>query len=300
MKDSISKEVFSENPSTIITLYRISLSKKSRGSNYYFHGGENGYLNSIFYDGGANEYFYMPVSADGFNSANSEFPRPTLTFDNTDGFFGLKTRFFEDFIGYKVTRIRTFVKFLHGINFPGNTNPFGTPTEDSFPHEHYVINQKTQENSNIISFELSSPLEKENAFLPNRKVVYNTCQWLYRNHIGCGYSGPPKTDGKGNSFIGENGLFSNIQAGNPLTYSSEATYNKGDYVKVLDWENPQRGATFYVCLKNDTINQDPEHNRDHWIEDACPKNIAGCRARFKSIESSNGLPFGGFPGSWKQ
>lgn len=300
MKSSISKEVFAENPSAIITLFRISLSQKSRGNNYYFHSGENGYQKSIYYDSGANEYFYVPFSADGFTSTNSEFPRPTLTFDNSDGFFGLKTRFFDDFIGYKVTRIRTFVKFLHGINFPNNINPFGTPTEDSFPHENYIINQKTQENNNIISFELSSPLEKENAFLPNRKIVYNTCQWMYRSPIGCGYSGIPKTDGKGNPFTGDDGLFSSIKAGSPLEYSGGATYNKGDYVKITDYENPQNGSSFYICLKNGTVGENPESNKSLWVQDACPKNISGCRSRFSNIERNNGLPFGGFPGSWKQ
>ena len=290
MEESIKNEIFSESPSLLISLFRISLDKKSRGSNYYFHGGENGYNESIFYK--SKPYFHVAMKADGFDSASNEFPRPTLTFDNTDSFFSLKTRFFEDFVGYQVTRIRTFSKFLSNNNFPNNINPHGTPTEDSFPEEKYVINQKTQENSNIISFELSSLMEKENSFLPNRKVVYNVCQWLYRHPIGCGYSGPPLTDSKGN-------LFENLTAANPIDYNDTKTYHRNEYIRIRTRDNLSPVDSYYVCLKNNTIGKSPETDRDHWIADACPKNIAGCRARYGHIEQQKGLPFGGFPGSWK-
>lgn len=296
MKESIQEEIFKFEPSMLVVLFILSLSKKARGNNYYFHNGENGYKNNIFYgDGeGKNQFFYMPVKASGFDYADNQFSRPTLTFDNTDGFFSLKTRFFEDFIGYEVIRIRTFAKFLHGSNFPNETNPYGTPTEDSFPEEKYIINQKVQENANVISFELASPLENENAFLPNRRIVYNTCQWHYRGSIGCGYSGIPKTDSKGNPI-------EITGPGASLEFNSSVVYNKGDYVKITEYDNPLTNPTrYFVCLHNNTVNKDPQTNKEHWVEDACAKNIKGCRARFGSDESTRGLPFGGFPGSWKK
>jgi len=300
MKESIKKEIFSQDPSIIIVLYRISLAKKSKGNNYYFHGGENGYLNSIFFDDGQNEYHHIPLQAEGFDSSSESFPRPRITFDNTDGFFSLKTRFFDDFVGYELTRIKTFSKFLHDINFPNSVNPYGTPTEDTFPIEKYIINQKVQENANIVSFELTSPLEKENSFLPSRKIVYNTCQWMYRHSVGCGYSGAPCTDSKNNPFVGDNGMFNSIQQGNPVEFDASATYNRGDYVRINDYYDSSIPPTFYVCLKNGTKGQSPESNKRLWIEDACSKSISGCRARFQNIEQSHGLPFGGFPGSWKK
>jgi lambda family phage minor tail protein L len=290
---SIHKEIFELEPSVIVTLYEIVL-KDSGGAKYYFHAGENGYANTLYYGNGNgdNAYHYIPVKAEGFDYSEDSLPRPTLTLDNTDSFFSLKTRFFKDFIGYEVRRIRTFVRFLHGKNFPNNTNPFGSPTEDSFPIEKYVVNQKTAENSTVVSFELASALEKERAFVPNRKIVYNTCQWQYRHSVGCGYNGPPCTDGRGNAFSGT----LNDQG----TFNISTTYNQGDYVKIESATNPSASPKFYVCLENGTVGKKPDNSKDHWIEDACPKNIHGCRSRFGTTESTKGLPFGGFPGTWEQ
>tara|TARA_Y100000361_G_scaffold65879_1_gene57863 strand:- start:17755 stop:18648 length:894 start_codon:yes stop_codon:yes gene_type:complete len=296
MNESIHKEIFELEPSTVIYLYEIVL-KDSGGSKYYFHAGENGYTNSIKYGSGtgANDYYYIPVKAEGFDYSDGSLPRPTLTFDNSDGFFSLKTRFFKDFIGYEVRRIKTFVKFLHGSNFPNNVNPFGSPTEDSFPVEKYLINTKTNENGQIVSFELASALEKEGAFIPNRKIVFNTCQWQYRSSIGCGYTGVPVNDSKGNAIDAGAAL----SKGSPFTFDLSGVYNKGDYVKIDNSNDPRMAPKFFVCVENNTSGVKPESNKDVWVEDACAKSISGCRARFGNGEMSNGLPFGGFPGTWE-
>lgn len=290
MNLNIHKEIMKMEPSTLIVLFEIILKDES-GKKYYFHAGENGYANDIIWKG--NEYYYHPIKADGFDYADDTLPKPTLTADNTDSFFSLKTRYFQDFIGYEVRRIRTFVRFLHGSNFPNNTNPYGTATEDSFPVEKYVINRKTMENKSSIQWELTSPLEKENAFVPNRKVVYNTCQWKYRDSIGCGYGGGvPKTDAKGNAFP-------NLTAGSPLEYSATATYQRHQYVKLSNRQDPSLPSKFFVCLQNNTVGVNPESDKTKWTEDVCNKTIGGCRARFGNSEANNGLPFGGFPGTYQ-
>jgi len=290
MDQSIHKEIFDLEPSTMVILYELVL--KGYGSSYYFHAGENGYTNEIVFQG--NNYYYIPIKAEGFNSSDTSLPRPTLTADNTDSFFSLKTRFFKDFIGYTFKRTRTFVKFLHGDNFPNDTNPFGSPTEVSFPVEKYVINKKVVENQNVIQFELTSPLEKESAFIPNRKVVYNTCQWQYRHSIGCGYSDIPVTDGKGN-------LLDFTATGTPITeFNITDTYNSGEYVVVPAEAGSIHPDRVFVCVQDGTIGKEPKNDKTSWILDACPKNISGCRARFGATENINGLPFGGFPGTWQQ
>ena len=298
MNQSIHKEIFELEPSTMLVLYEIVL-KDSGGAKYYFHAGENGYSSTIYYGGGtgANGYHYIPVKADGFDYADDSLPRPTLTFDNTDSFFSLKTRYFKDFIGFEVRRIRTFVKFLHDKNFPNDVNPFGSPTEDSFPIEKYVINQKTAENAQVISFELASALEKEGAFIPNRKIVYNTCQWQYRSTIGCGYSGPPVTDAKGNVLSSAK----NNTLSNAGEFSLNIEYNVGDYVYVGNTNNPSQPPKYFVCLENNTSGVKPDDGKDRWVQDACPKNVSGCRHRFGGThERGYGLPCGGFPGTWEQ
>jgi len=294
MEQSLIKEIHELEPSTLIVLYELVL--KDHAASYRFHAGENGLNTEINFKG--NNYYYIPIKTEGFENTESTLARPTLTIDNTDSFFSLKTRFFKDFIGYTVKRTRTFVKFLHGSNFPNNTNPFGSATEVSFPVEKYVINRKIAENPSIIQFELATPMESEQAFIPNRKLIYNTCQWQYRDGIGCGYTGLPVTDGKGN-FLNFN------SASNRGIYSSTTTYNSGDFVKVVPAPDSNAPEKVYVCLQNGTVDKKPSNDKASWILDNCAKNISGCRCRFGEQDVANawgekiyGLPFGGFPGSW--
>lgn len=287
MESAIQSEINEIEPSALIVLYEMVL--KDYNKSYYFHAGENGFENEIKFQ--ENNYYYVPIKADGFDTTDSSLPRPTITIDNNDSFFSLKTRFFKNFIGFTLKRTRTFVKFLHGDNFPNNINPFGTPTEISFPVERYIVNKKIAENQNVIQLELASPLEKENALLPNRKIVYNTCQWRYRSSVGCGYSGEPISDGNGNDI--------GFAGGSIGIYKKDTTYNSGEAVKIIAPPNSDEVDKVFVCKQNDTIDKNPLTQKDFWVMDVCPKNISGCRARFGNNEKNNGLPFGGFPGSWE-
>jgi len=287
MDPSIYNEIHKLEPSTLITLYEIVL--KDHGASYYFHAGENGLNTEIEYQG--NSYYYVPIQAEGFDSTDSSLPRPTVTIDNHDSFFSLKTRFFKDFVGYSFKRTRTFVKFLSGNNFPNGVNPYGTPTEVSFPVEKYVVNKKILENQNVIQLELASPLEKENAFIPSRKIVYNTCQWRYRSNIGCGYNGIPQTDGKGN-LVNYDGL-------GVTGYDPTINYRAGVAVSITAPPDSQDVDKIFVCLQDDTSGDHPVFHKDKWVLDTCSKNISGCRLRFGAQERTNGLPFGGFPGTWE-
>lgn len=287
MDSNIQKEIFELEPSTLITLYEIVL--LGYGESYRFHSGENGINTKIKFND--NEYYYIPIKAEGFDYHDSKLPRPTLTADNTDSFFSLKARYFKDFVGFPVKRTRTFVKFLDDSNFPNNKNPFGVTTPLSFPVENYIINKKTTETQNIIQFELTSPLEKENAFIPSRKIVFNVCQWRYRDSIGCGYNGPPKSDGNGNPLNASNSSISN--------YNPSQSYSKNTAVKVQGTVGTRDIDKVYVCLENNVQGVHPSEDPSKWALDVCPKTLSACYDRFSANENSNGLPFGGFPGTWK-
>ena len=289
MKQVIHNEIFENQPSALISLFSLDL-KDAGGKAYRFHAGENGYTTDIIWDG--ETYYYIPISMQGFDYSTESMPRPKLTFDNTDSFMSLKTRYFENFVGYNIYRIRTFVKYLDKENFPNNTNPFGTEDATAhFPKEKFIINKKTIENQNIVEFELSSPLEHEEAEIPNRKIVYNVCQWTYRSPIGCGYAGGPKTDSKDNtlSVVSDQGVW------------AAGAYNSGDWVKIVpnSSENPASAPDrYFVCQKDGTATN-PLIDRSGWMADECSKNISGCRFRFGLNESTQGLPFGAFPGTEK-
>ena len=297
MEQLIHDEIMKLEPSALITLYRINLDAKISGGNYYFHSGENGFGKTIKYKN--QDYYYHPIKVEGFDYVDEALPRPTLTVDNSDSFFGLKTEFFEDFIGYKFTRIRTFVRFLHADNFPNSVNPFGPGGEQSFPEEVYVINKKNVENQSVIQFELVSPLEKEGGEIPNRKVVFNVCQWRYRHPEGCGFQ---STGGSTVVADAHNNTFSSLLPGvslsSPTEYSDSVTYNRGSVVFIQP-DASIDPAQYFVCTTNGTKGVNPSTNKKKWIEDSCSKSIRGCRLRFGDKENVNGLPFGGFPGTSK-
>lgn len=289
MKQQIHDEIFKNQPSALISLFSLDLKDVSKA--YRFHAGENGYTKDIIWNG--ETYYYIPISMQGFDYSTDSMPRPKIVFDNTDAFMSLKTRYFENFIGYNIYRIRTFAKYLDKENFPNNTNPFGTadPTAH-YPQEKFIINKKTTENQNIVEFELSSPLEHEEAEIPNRKIVYNVCQWTYRSPIGCGYVGDPRTDSRDNELS---------LSANQGVWNSLGTYNSGDWVKIspIASENPASAPDrYFVCQKNGTTSS-PLIDRSGWMADACSKNISGCRFRFGIDEATKGLPFGAFPGTEK-
>jgi len=97
-----------------------------------------------------NPYFSIPINAQGFElSSSGELPRPKLSITAMKGMEDagvaqLSTlkkafRLLNDLVGAKVTRIRTFVKFLDFVNFQGFAPAFyssnfasGSPSNDGW------------------------------------------------------------------------------------------------------------------------------------------------------------------------
>jgi len=319
-------ELLELEPSSIISLYKINLKDKG---DYLFHAGENGYRKKIVFDG--QSYDFYPIKVDGFDmQAGGGLPRPRMTFSNYQGNISMRLDFFEDFTNYKVTRIKTFVKFIDKENFPNNINPHEDPDPDaSFTEDVFFVNQKVKEDDAVVEFELVSLLELENANIPARVVYSNNCPWVYRSDIGCRYTGKPISDNKNKRFVpsgyneimvGENVYFEDefdAEEFAPGTDYNEWTinniYSKGDVVKTtpFDYDPSLNPSSIYVCVKDNT-RSNPIFDRESWRLDECDKTICGCRLRFSDIsaeesgggkrqgedwiESNKGLPFGGFPG----
>ena len=271
MESNIHKEIFELEPSTLISLYSIDLSKKTNSSDFYrFHGGENGYQGSITFK--TKTYNYFPVKVDGFAYQDQKPPRPKVSFDNTDSFMSLKLKYFDNFLGYRFTRLRTFVKFLDDSNFVNARNPHSTD-RSSFPEEEYVFNKKITENSSVVEFELSSPLDLEVAGVPARDIVYNACRWCYRSKIGCGYSDKPVADKKDNDLTATN---------DKGAFSAGTTYAAADYVYIESNDDASGEELYprkyYVCTGS--TSESPLSDKENWVEDECSRSIDGCRKRF--------------------
>jgi lambda family phage minor tail protein L len=136
-----------------------------------------------------NTYTRFAVQAKGFaRSGRGTQPRPTLTGSNVGGVLGALVRDNEDLVGAKVTRRRTFVKYLDAVNFASG-NAQADPNV-SFADEIYYIDRKASENGIEIQFELASAMDLTNAKLPKRQVTQNVCAWQYRS-AECSYAGGP-------------------------------------------------------------------------------------------------------------
>lgn len=90
---------------------------------------------------------------------------------------------FGDFAGVKLKVITTLAKYLDAENFST-----GNPSAQNESKEQlWYIEQKTSENAQTVTFELSNPIDFEGLKIPVRQIS-NYCQWEYRSEE-CGYTG---------------------------------------------------------------------------------------------------------------
>ena len=179
-------------PSAVIELFELELTTALHGVNetYRFHAGAN--LNSngeVVWAG--NSYLRFPVEADGFSyEGNGQLPRPKVRISNILGTItALLLSLPEGLEGAKFTRIRTLARYIDGANFPGGTNPYGSPDPTAeFPREIYYVDRKTVETRDVVEFELAAAFDLAGVRSPKRQCIGNICQWEYRS-TECGYAG---------------------------------------------------------------------------------------------------------------
>ena len=180
---SVNSSIFSDlqkiNPSAIIELFTLQLSSSLHGATtiYRFHAGSNLNANGrIVWN--SNEYLRFPIEVTGFAFQKGQLPRPKMRISNATGLISAilltvnETTTGNDLTGATVTRIRTLAKFLDAVNFPGNTNPLGTPDPNAeFPQEVYAIDRKGSENREIVEFELAAPTDLAGVRIPKRQCT---------------------------------------------------------------------------------------------------------------------------------
>ena len=180
---SVNSAVFSDlqsiNPSAIIELFTLQLDTALHGANtvYRFHAGSSLNANGEIVWAG-NSYLRFPIQATGFAFQKGQLPRPKITISNATGLISAilltvnETTTGNDLTGAKVTRIRTLAKFLDAVNFPGNTNPFGTPDLNAeFPKEVYAVDRKATETREVVEFELAAPTDLAGIRIPKRQCT---------------------------------------------------------------------------------------------------------------------------------
>ena len=175
--------VFSEvqkiNPSAIIELFVLQLDNALHGATtiYRFHAGSNLNANGEIIFAG-NTYLRFPIEATGFAYQRGQLPRPKLRVSNATGLISSilvsvnQVTRGNDLTGATFTRIRTMARFLDAINFPGNTNPLGTPDPSAeFKRQVFTIDRKSAENREVVEFELAASLDMAGVRAPKRQCT---------------------------------------------------------------------------------------------------------------------------------
>jgi lambda family phage minor tail protein L len=346
-QSSIKSLVFELNnltPSAIVTLFEIDLTsileaksipdlsaaKVQTGFNQAtpdntlrFHNNIKVFDSTIIWQG--NTYIPAPIQATGFeNSSRGTLPTPILSISSqsetgTDQLALLRYEILKlgDIIGAKVTRRRTFAKYLDWENFKATTSgprlaelPDGYEPDPNaeLPKDIYFIERKTSENKNTIQYQLSSILDLEGIKIPQRTIISDKCNWNYRGP-GCWYQ---HQEGAG----GDN-------AENPVPILQKADLRTGDIIlpkdappvandkderiaglletshNILATDNDMNlwnsevtyvknnyvyiikdKIKYYFVAKADVLVNTPPPNATYWIADECSKTLNGCRLRW--------------------
>lgn len=311
-KKEVNSEIYKMTPSTMIELFEIDTS--GIGNNQlpdseqvlYFHNYITEQFSPVYFAG----IRYMPLGVTFKNNEikgdGSGLPRPRFTIANTDGFVSSFLSQTDGLVGAKVTRKRTFAKYLDAATW-GDKNPLGTPDPEAvLADDVYYIERVILENYELVELELVSILELEDVKVPKRRMLATACSFEYRNSSGCRYSGPPKADYADRLFIGGNYYSFDGPLVDEGEWDRNAVYSKGDYVYIQSDKDTEPNSVhskkryYYVCISQTDVygvKYYPPIDKYNWVADACSRNINGCLARFKNENSGEGegLPFGGFP-----
>lgn len=187
--NSVASEVQLLSPSAVLDFFELDATNIG-DSKLYFHSGISGLGNNVVWQG--ITYTRYPIEADGFEySGSGTLPRPKLKAANITGALSAVASRYQDLIGAKIIRRRTFYKYLDAVNFD-NGNVYADPNV-GFPDEVWFIDRKSAENPIFIEFELAAAFDVTGVQLPRRQCIQNTCTWKYRG-AECGYTGGAVAD----------------------------------------------------------------------------------------------------------
>ena len=222
-------ELFKLYPNTLIHLYEIDLgqilfdkgilSRTELNSNekiFRFHNNVKISVGDIRWN--EKTYQLCPIETEGFEySSKGAAPTPKIRLTvNDQGILALsllKKELYNlgDLTGSKLTRIRTFLKFLprtgnESIMVSTNevlTDDDSTKNAFAYSQEVYFIDRKSQENKYTIEYELSTIFDLEGIKLPGRLVLSNICPFQYRGEGCCYETYKNRTSKHGNANLPE-------------------------------------------------------------------------------------------------
>lgn len=179
MSDTIRTEERKLAAGDRVELYILDLAPIGVNRQLYFCDGNLNNFQPIYFQG--IKYEPWGIEAKGFELNGSSLPNPTLAVRNYQSAITQTMQGLQGLIGARLTRKRTFSKFLDG-------QPQANPTQEYSPDIFY-LGRKSQEDQDTVGWELQSIMEFRSVKIPVRQVQQNTCSHEYRGP-DCGYTGP--------------------------------------------------------------------------------------------------------------
>jgi len=187
---SIESDIQKLEPGTLIELYVLDMTAIGGGI-AHFHCGTNKLQNPVIWQGVS--YAPCPVRAEGFEvNGRGQSPRPKFAISNATGIMTALNRQYQDLVGARLVRKRTFARYLDAVNFPGGVNPNADPSA-AFPDDVFFVEQKTSQDKTVCEYALAGIYDVEGVQIPFRQVIAGTCPSQYRG-AECGYTGGPVAD----------------------------------------------------------------------------------------------------------
>lgn len=310
-------------PTSLITLFEIDISQlvldQGVGLGWWdgifrFHNNLKLFNSVIYWQG--NQFIAAPIKSDGFElTARGTLPTPRLGISvSPEGILALgilkqQINRFDNLIGAKVTRIRTYAECLDAENFFGTDVTYNVPDPYAeLPRDIYYIDRKSAENKSIIEFQLASILDVEGVKLPNRLVLANRCTATYRCE-GCMYEYrdrfnsnihgtdatsanlPPKAPAVANDKDELITKIINAPILEPVAFDASdlSKYGLGQTVFIT-----KNSVPYYFVAKTASPTDGPP-NSTFWVPDQCSKTNRGCKLRWKNSATLPGFAAGTLP-----
>lgn len=271
--DIITTDLVQSQESPLVELFELILDPSDDDPTLFFHPGVDEDLGTVKFhpfgdtskntESEANEYTALPMEMSGVESStDGPGNRPTLTLANVTNVLRSalddESFTFEDLVGTRIRRRRTFAKYLVGGD--DASSPF------EFPQSTYIVDRIQQRTNTVVVLELAAPFDLEGVKLPGRFVVGKYCSWVYqgREKQNCGGCIFPENS----TIIDQNDraqaayfdIYDNPLVTNVTTsaWSSSTTYAQDEFVTY--------NGTTYQSLVASNTNNTPARNTQYWRE----------------------------------
>lgn len=174
----ITETVQSPSPGELVELFEIDTAQIGGTAVYRFTSSQFP-DNFVSYNG--NPYYRLDLKADGFEfTGKGQLPRPRVKVGlvgSSAPVLTLRAAIVnnQDLVGCRVTRRRTFRKYLDGQE----AADWGA----QFAPDLYVIERKVMMDNTMVEFELSALMDFQGKMLPGRQIIRDTCTHTYRRRV---------------------------------------------------------------------------------------------------------------------